>query len=208
MKYPKLRELKEAITALIKGPYTTKFPAEPHVAMPGFRGKPTPDKELCIACGACAEVCPARAIEVKNNTETSPKTRDIIWHYDLCIYCGQCERLCTTQKGVTLTQEYDLATTDRSTLYSGVQKELVVCQDCGEIIGTKDQLLWIYKKIGPLTGGNYNIIFTAQNELGLSSEDSNTKSDKEQVQRADLYRLLCPKCRHVALVFNQTGKQI
>ncbi|MEW6556768.1 MAG: 4Fe-4S binding protein, partial [Elusimicrobiota bacterium] len=64
MRYPKLRELKEAIKALIKGPYTTKFPFEPHTPFPRFRGKPVPDEKNCIGCGACAEVCPTRAIEV------------------------------------------------------------------------------------------------------------------------------------------------
>ena len=39
MKKPKLRELGEAVRALITGPATTRFPAEPYEAPPGFRGK-------------------------------------------------------------------------------------------------------------------------------------------------------------------------
>ena len=40
MKKPKLRELKEAVTALIRGPYTDKFPKTPAVIPERFRGKP------------------------------------------------------------------------------------------------------------------------------------------------------------------------
>ncbi|GAJ10677.1 unnamed protein product, partial [marine sediment metagenome] len=68
MKYPKLRELKEAITALIKGPYTTKFPKIPAPAAPAYRGKPEFSQEECVVCGACANVCPAKAIEIVETT--------------------------------------------------------------------------------------------------------------------------------------------
>ncbi|KAF5434557.1 hydrogenase-4 component H [Candidatus Methanophagaceae archaeon] len=37
MKYPKLRELVEAIKAVLKGPYTSKFPKKPYVPHPNFR---------------------------------------------------------------------------------------------------------------------------------------------------------------------------
>lgn len=206
MKYPKLRELKEAIKALIVGPFTTKFPKVPYIPIPEFRGKPTPSEEDCIACGACAQVCPARAIEIKENLDKKPATREVIWHYDICIFCGQCERLCTTEKGVHQTQEYDLATTDRSTLYSVIEKELLVCEDCGEIIGPKVQLLWMIKKLGPLSSGNFNLIYTSQKELKLA-EDLSSGISTPPRQRPDLYRVLCPKCKHQVLVFNQTGKQ-
>ena len=40
MRLPKIRELKEAITALIKGPCTSKFPYAPHEPAKRVRGKP------------------------------------------------------------------------------------------------------------------------------------------------------------------------
>ncbi|MHB9155053.1 MAG: 4Fe-4S binding protein [Endomicrobiales bacterium] len=206
MKYPKLRELKEAFRALLKGPYTTRFPKEAHTPMPGFRGKPVPDEKECIACGACAQVCPSRAIEIKDNRGKKPATREVVWHYDLCIFCGQCERLCTTKKGVTLSLEYDLATLDRSTLFSGVEKDLLICEDCGEVIAPRAQLLWLIRKLGPLASGNFNLIYTSQKELDLA-RDVSSGLTPPPIERADLYRLLCPRCRHLVLAFNQSGKQ-
>jgi len=206
LKYPKLREISEALRSFFGPAYTGKFPYAPGKAFPNFRGKPTPDENECITCGACAEVCPSGAIEVKENTGLKPPTREVVWHYDLCIFCGQCERLCTTEKGVKLSQEYDLATFDRQTLFSKVEKELLVCEDCGEIIGPKAQLLWLIKKLGPLASGNFNLINTAQQELGIALE-AVTDISSPPYDRGDLYRMLCPKCRHIVLVFNQTGKQ-
>ena len=206
IKYPKLRELREALKAIYRGPCTVSFPRTPHTPYPGFRGKPAPDENQCIACGACAKVCPARAIEVKDDLSKKPPVRTVIWHYDLCIFCGQCERLCTTEKGVKLSPEYDLATADRSTLASGVEKELVVCECCGEIIAPREQLLWLIKKLGPLASGNFNLVYTQQKEIRIAEETPPGAASPE-MKRPDLYRILCPKCRRLVLVFNQTGKQ-
>ena len=64
MRKPKLRELKEAITAVVKGPYTSTFPFTPLEPAEAFRGQPEYHEEDCIGCGACAEVCPARTIDI------------------------------------------------------------------------------------------------------------------------------------------------
>ncbi|HDD65060.1 MAG TPA: 4Fe-4S dicluster domain-containing protein, partial [Firmicutes bacterium] len=105
MKKPKLRELKEAITSLFSKPYTTKFPFEPHKPSKRFRGKPKFDEEKCVGCGACAQVCPSNAIEVKDIIEE--KKRILIHHPDKCIYCGQCEINCITDGGIKLTDQFD-----------------------------------------------------------------------------------------------------
>ena len=206
MRYPKIRELKEAIRSFFSKPYTTKYPAVPHIPFPRFRGKPIPDDEGCIACGACAEVCPSRAIEVRENLDKKPPTREMIWHYDLCIFCGQCERLCTTEKGVKLSNEFDLATFDRQSLFMEIEKELVMCEDCGTIIAPKAHMIWLLEKLGPYSSGNFTLIYTAQKELKVA-DDLPSCVDASEIKRSDLFRVLCPKCRHLVLVYNQTGKQ-
>ena len=112
MRYPKLRELKEAVTALFKGPYTSKYPAQPFTPAKRFRGKPVPSQNG-VGCKACAEVCPARAIEVRDTIVKGKATREMILHLDECHFCGQCELNCTTRledpPGVKLNTEFELA---------------------------------------------------------------------------------------------------
>ncbi len=204
MKYPKLRELREAFRSLFGKPVTSRFPRERHTPFTGFRGKPVPDDKECVGCGACANVCPARAIEVKEDLGANPPVREVIWHYDQCIYCGQCERYCSTEKGVSLSREFDLSVYDRSALTMGLSKELARCEGCGEIIAPRAQLLWLIRRLGPLASGNFTLLYTAQKELRITDTPPGEQSI---VSRAGLYRVLCPKCRHTVLVFNQTGKQ-
>jgi len=233
MKYPKLRELKEAVIALIKGPVTTKFPSEPHIPFDGFRGKPVPSADGCIACGACAEVCPASAIKVTEEItppfKEGKSTRRIEWHYDKCVYCGQCQRYCTTRDekipGVLLTKEFDLAGFDRESMRESVTKELILCQRCGQPLTTLAHLKWIIARLGPLAAGNFTlnriheketlVVATATADKSDSSflQKKTPKADKARpikidiIRRQDLFQVNCSKCRHVVLVFNQTGKQ-
>ena len=110
MKYPKLRELKEAVRALIKGPYTSKFPFVAHQPYERFRGKPEFHSEQCIGCTACVQVCPAKAIKFHDEVTYNKKQRVLTVHWDTCIFCGQCQANCPTSKGIVLSQDFDLAT--------------------------------------------------------------------------------------------------
>jgi hydrogenase-4 component H len=179
MRKPKLRELKEAVTAVIKGPYTTAFPFAPAETFEAFRGQPEFHEEDCIGCGACAEVCPARTIDVVDEGNT----RTLIHHYDNCIYCGQCEAYCTTKKGITLSRKFDLAVFDREQAVTSIEKELVRCERCGDVITTVDHLKWIARKTGSLSVA----------DLGVTVDPS--PHDGKPVGRGDSYRMMCPACR-------------
>lgn len=203
MRLPKLRELKEAITALIKGPYTSKFPYETHLPAKRFRGKPEYSNEGCIACTACSLVCPARAIEFRDSVKEGKPVRKMILHLDECHYCGQCSALCTTKNdtppGIKHTTEFDLAGFDRAAMVSTTdEKELISCETCGDIITAKAHLEWIAKKLGPIAFSNPTLFVASLKGMGFAEDV--LQSAKEYVLRSDRVKILCAKCRRKATI--------
>jgi len=53
----------EAFFSLFKKPFTVKYPFEPSPPPDGFRGR-TEFTDECVGCGACAAVCPPKAITI------------------------------------------------------------------------------------------------------------------------------------------------
>ena len=195
MRYPKLRELKEAIRALIKGPYTNRFPYAPHKPYERFRGRPEFHEDDCIGCGACFQVCPAKAIEMQDTRDK----RVLTVHWDLCIFCGQCQANCLTEKGIILSNEFDLATTDkREDLKQEIKKELVLCECCEEQIAPYDQILWVAKKLGPLCFSNGSLMLFYLRNLDLAAKDRSLPKKETEFIRADRIKILCPRCRREA----------
>ncbi|MFH0911411.1 MAG: 4Fe-4S binding protein [Planctomycetota bacterium] len=194
MRKPKIRELAEALKILfLRGPYTCKFPAEPYEAPETYRGKPAYDKDKCVGCGACARVCPARAIEVVDDPATGK--RKLIVHYDICIFCGQCHAYCTTKEGIKLTHEYDLATLDRSETVETVEKDLVLCERCGGAIGAREHLAWVARRLGAQAYANPTLILAESGELPPAPPPPSAREAERLLERADLVRLLCHQCR-------------
>jgi hydrogenase-4 component H len=197
MRYPKLRELREAIKALIKGPYTSKFPFQPHTPYERFRGKPQFHEEDCVGCGACFQVCPARAISM----EDVKNKRILTVNWDLCIFCGQCQANCITEKGIVLSSEFDIATTGtRAELKQTIEKEFAVCDCCGENIAPKDHILWVARKIGPLCFSNPSLTLFYLRTLNLSSIEKFPPKEELEFMRSDRIKILCPRCRREAVL--------
>jgi hydrogenase-4 component H len=202
MKWPKLRELGEAVTSVVRGPYTADFPASPTPLPKMIRGRPTYHPEGCIGCGACAQVCPARAIEVRDERRNGAAVRRLILHYDVCVFCGECARSCATQAGVTLSNEYELSGVSRAEMVETVEKELVACELCGEPIATLDHLLWIYHRLGPLAFANVTVYLAGQQALGLRES---VPRDERRIDRTDIQRILCPACRRSVTLLDEWG---
>jgi hydrogenase-4 component H len=197
MKTPKLRELIEAVRSLIKGPYTSRFPHEPHTPAKKFRGAPRYSEEGCIACTGCSHVCPPNAIEFIDDLSKTPPTRKMIVHHDVCIYCGQCEALCTTREdtppGIKNTADYDLAVFDRKEAVSSVEKELAICEVCAKPITSKAHLDWIARKLGPLAFSNPTLFMSRLRELDLI--DESIAGVVEDLTLSDRMKIICAKCR-------------
>jgi len=199
MKYPKLREIKEALVSLFSRPYTTAFPAKPHTPAKKFRGKPVVDDINCVGCQTCANVCPPAAITFQDNAEK--KVRIIRRDYGVCIFCGQCEEHCITRKGVILSDEiFDLAVFDRSQLVELQQKELLVCESCGAIITTKEHFIYLYNKLGPKAFSSVLNLNLLNERLRLASEEEVTTSIQDELKRKDLFNTICPNCLRLVQV--------
>lgn len=194
MRLPKLRELKEAVIAVFSPRFTTRFPAEPCVVPEKYRGKPEFDLDTCIGCGACVNVCPTLALTQTEDTEADPPVRRITLRYDTCIFCGNCSENCTTETGIKLSNEWDLAGLDRGAMTETHEYELQLCEKCGAVVGTKKHLVWLYEKLGPLAYANPSLLIAKSKEL-LEEPQAVQREPADTVQTSDFMRILCPKCK-------------
>jgi len=195
MRLPKLRELKEAIIAVIKGPYTSSFPKVMHKAHPNFRGQPKFNSEKCVGCLACEVVCPVDAIDHKDITGDKSNPKRIMIHYtDTCIFCGECEAACIVDhEGIKLSNDWELSFFDRKEALESIDKDLQLCEACGDTIACRDHLKWISEKIGELTYSNPTLYLSRLRSLGIV--DKNIVSALKDKGRSDRVKILCARCR-------------
>jgi formate hydrogenlyase subunit 6/NADH:ubiquinone oxidoreductase subunit I len=191
MKLPKLRELKEAVIAVFSPRFTTKFPAQPCEVPERYRGKPEFDSDFCIGCGACVNVCPTEALTMVDDLNAQPPVRIIKQRHDTCIFCGNCQENCTTEKGIKLSNKWDLATLDRSQTFEDHSYELQICEKCG----AKKHLIWLYDRLGPLAYTNPSLLLAKNDSLSLTPQKDVSRSDQPVPETADFMRILCPNCK-------------
>ena len=94
--------------------FTRQYPEEHWNPPASFRGRPVlvteEGTERCVACGLCARVCPALAIEVQAGETTLSKER-YPERFEInmlrCIFCGLCEEACP-EEAIVMSDEYEL----------------------------------------------------------------------------------------------------
>jgi formate hydrogenlyase subunit 6/NADH:ubiquinone oxidoreductase subunit I len=199
MRYPKIREVREAVISLFTPAYTSKFPTEPHIPFEKFRGKPVVDDENCVGCETCANVCPPQAITFSNDRKKGK--RIIKRDYGKCIFCGQCELHCITKKGVKLSDKiYDLAVFDRDKVVEYQEKDLLVCENCNAVITTKEHLYYMHKKLGPKAFASILNLNLLNQKLKLSGEQDIDIEITDELKRKDMFNIICPNCLRQVLV--------
>jgi hydrogenase-4 component H len=190
------RVLRLAIISALSPAYTTKFPAVPFEPAPEFRGRPRYDADQCIGCGACAQVCPSKCIEVVDDLAADPPRRTLVQHFDACIMCGQCARYCPTGAGIRMSTDWDTAGFRPEDFEERVEKELVLCEVCGEVLAPAAQLDWLAGRLGPVAFANPALTLHAG--LALGCTEAGVKNPAEEFLRQDRMAMTCPKCRRQA----------
>ncbi len=196
MYLPKIREIREALTSFFTKPYTTKYPKEDYTPVPEFRGFPKYNSDYCVGCGTCAQVCPPGAITMTDDKEN--KRRKFVINYASCIHCGQCEEHCIIERGIKLTNQYSFATFNPhdEKLFEILEKELLICEICNEVISTKNHLDFIRNRIGAKSYAHPNILLRLQSDFAELGESR----PKSRIRREDQFKLVCSKCRQKIVV--------
>jgi formate hydrogenlyase subunit 6/NADH:ubiquinone oxidoreductase subunit I len=127
----------ELLAQMFKTPATNQFPARhapssvhglvaavqagkaklnPPVPVPeDFRGKIIYNRETCIGCKICINVCPAHAIEFL------PENKKVRIFVAQCVQCGQCNDVCP-KKCLSMSKEFALADYDKMSANLIVEK--------------------------------------------------------------------------------------
>jgi ferredoxin len=131
-----------------------------------------------------------------DDLEADPPVRRITHLPYACIFCGNCQDNCTTETGIKLSSEWDLATLDKESTAETHEFELQLCEKCGATIGAKKHLIWLYEKLGPLAYTNPSLLLAKSGELSTKALDSQQQPQPDRTAEAsDFMRILCPKCK-------------
>ena len=199
MKYPKIRELKEAVISLVTPAYTTSFPKKAHTPFKNFRGKPEVDDQHCVGCETCANVCPSNAITFADDRDK--KKRIITRDFGKCIFCGMCQQHCITGKGVVLSDQiFDLAVFDRDKVIERQEKELVTCKNCNAIITTDEHIQYMHKKLGPMAFASTLNLNLLNEKLELAKKEDTDVDIRDGLKRKDMFNIICPNCMRSVLI--------
>jgi ech hydrogenase subunit C len=108
----------------------------------GFRGDPHVDQDKCIGCSACANVCPADAIEI----EDGGAMRIVRFLRQACVFCATCQDVCPT-KAVEL-RSGDLSwCREKRGSKSEATLPLAGCAICGRGFIPEAQIAWAMKTV-------------------------------------------------------------
>jgi NADH-quinone oxidoreductase subunit I len=125
-----LKGLRMTIGQMFKPTFTSQYPEVRFKPESSFRGRPVlvaeNGVERCVACGLCARVCPALAIEVQaSETELDKERYPIKFEINMvrCIFCGFCEEVCP-EEAIVMSNEYLLAFSSQQEALYGKEKLL------------------------------------------------------------------------------------
>ena len=125
-----LKGLKITLAQVFRPKFTRQYPEEKWTPPASFRGRPVLVEqngvERCVACGLCARVCPALAIEVQGSeTELWKERYPVKFEINMlrCIFCGFCEEVCP-EEAIVMSKDFELVFTSQEDGIFGKDKLL------------------------------------------------------------------------------------
>jgi NADH-quinone oxidoreductase subunit I len=130
-----LKELAQGMAVTLKHFFkpniTIQYPEERTPISPRFRGehalrKDDAGAERCVACKLCESVCPAQAIYIEiDKNSTAQKRLTSVYDIDQtkCIFCGFCQEACPVE-AIVLGPNFEYHGESRADLYFSKQKLL------------------------------------------------------------------------------------
>lgn len=92
---------------------TRLYPEEIMELPDRFRGQQHLDKDKCVGCGICAQMCPNDVIEVVKSGKWYPQ-----FDNGHCMFCGLCVEICPNG-ALSMTKHFEMASwTKGGTVYS------------------------------------------------------------------------------------------
>jgi len=111
------------------------------------------------------------------------------------------KNIASQEKGITCTTEYSHSTTDLNDpdTVDTIEKEIVLCEVCGEVIGCRDHLNWIKERLGAKAYAHPNFLLETQAQFF----DVDPSKPKDRIRREDQIKEVCPKCRYKIVVSDE-----
>ena len=133
-----VKAMRITLAQVFRSKFTRQYPEEKWNPPASFRGRPVlveqKGVERCVACGLCARVCPALAIEVQGSESEYLKERyPVKFEINMlrCIFCGFCEEVCP-EEAIVMSQEYELTFTRQEDAIFGKDKLLIPAEQLKE----------------------------------------------------------------------------
>ena len=76
------------------------------------------------------------------------------------------------------------------------EKDLALCEACGDVITAKAHLDWVARKLGPLAFSNPTLFLSSLEGMGFAA--GLAQSARDYVLRNDRIKVLCAKCKRKA----------
>ena len=127
--YSVVKGLMITMVNMFRPKVTLQYPDERWTLPEHYRGVPSlpvdskTGRDKCIACGACARICPQNAIEIVTETGEDKKRRLVGFTLDasVCSWCGLCTEVCPVH-AIIMSKAYELASFDREGMKYSLDK--------------------------------------------------------------------------------------